>query len=234
MKKISKLIIVLVAVVMFMPIFSTGCSQSVDPFIVVGVELQEEYFLNEEINLEKGSIEYTNSKGKTSIINLYDSEVEISNFNTSQLGTFTMTITYKGCSVDVEYVVTILHDVVTEKGARYYSEAGSIFALIYNEKNNYTPGHIKYVNPQNCIDMLSFGQGFVMFDVKDLDSMQTVYDAQEVFYYTKSVTNRKNVYSIIEGTTTNATITVISANQVKVEGKIASYDNINYTFTYNS
>lgn len=232
MKKINKILTLFVFVlVMFLPIFAAGCQETGDPYIVIGRPFLTEYYVGEEINLELGTIEYTNKKGKTSVINATDPAIQISNFSTAAVGNYTLTLTYNGCSVDVDYSVSVLYDAVDTKGAYYLGSVASVLAEKYNETNHYTQGHPLYFDPQNCLDHLTFGQGFVMFQFKDVVNSRMCYDYQGIFYYTKTTVSRKNAYRLINGDTTDCTIVVINADQVRLTGKLEGILGLDMIFT---
>ena len=231
MKKIITSLALLL--IMLMPIFAVGCKESITPFITIHTDFQNEYFFNEAINLENGKIEYTNASGDKTTIDISNSEVVITNFSTAEEGTRNMLITYQGCEVEYEYTVSILHDVVKSKSAFYYNKGqNSLFARLYNEKNGYQPNNHNYANYQTCYDIITFMDNnyFLLDFAENSDTLFPSYDYNKGFTATRSIENRKVVYTVAKDEYTSFTITVISANEVRLQGKIQSYADLDYTF----
>lgn len=250
MKVFNKIITIFVLVLMAsVPLFATGCAEAdtpttepLTPTITIHTEFQNEYYVGEAINLTGGKIEYTDASGNKNVVNVSDSDVQISGFSSAQEGDKTLTISYQNCQLEYDYSVYVLHDVVRDKSAFYYSQY-SLFTRIYNEDNGYTSGHPNYANPQQCRDTITFLTLDAMFSFATVgsgNSLTPSYNSVRNFSevhntMSRSIVNKQVVYTITKGTETNATITVINATQVRVQGRIDNYADCDYVFTlYNA
>ena len=96
------------------------------PIIKTVENLQNEYEIGDSLNLTGAKIVCYNEDLTTYNVNL-NSEM-ISNFNTTKVGSFTMTVIYKGCSYDFSYtvkekVVLSSIELTTSPKTTYYASA---------------------------------------------------------------------------------------------------------------
>ena len=96
------------------------------PIIKTVENLQNEYEIGDSLNLTGAKIVCYNEDLTTYNVNL-NSEM-ISNFNTTKVGSFTMTVIYKGCSYDFSYtvkekVVLSSIEITTNPKTTYYASA---------------------------------------------------------------------------------------------------------------
>ena len=104
----KKLLAVLgvISLVLLSTFLLVGCNEepsTQEPILSLKTSFQTEYEIGEELNILGGQLLYTDENGKETTVDIEESFV--TGFDSSTLGEKTMTVTYLGKSINVDYVI---------------------------------------------------------------------------------------------------------------------------------
>lgn len=139
----KKLLAVLgvISLVLLSTFLLVGCNEepsTQEPILSLKTSFQTEYEIGEELNILGGQLLYTDENGKETTVDIEESFV--TGFDSSTLGEKTMTVTYLGKSINVDYVINPEYANYNE----YYQAADDWGTYHYINFTN--DGKIQYIN----------------------------------------------------------------------------------------
>lgn len=209
---------IIAAIMLIVPIMISGCNlfgNTSNGVIKIYSNPKTEYLVGAELDLTDAKIEYTDSNGQKSVVEITTNMV--TSFNTSTAGeNREMIITYKGYTTTVKYNVKELVDI--DINAVYYSNPSNV--LLTNQKLGYNTES----DANEYYDYVRFvsNNAFEFSYQKVTPNNYNNGNAASPITCTASIVNNKKVYTANTQIGTME-ITVLSNNKIKLKGSI-KYD----------
>lgn len=218
MKKKNLFAFVLAILMFVAPICLAGCSLS-DLFgenknvegIMLHTAFKTEYDVGEALDVTNGKIQYTNENGKKTIVAIQ--EDMISGFNTATEGQRGMIVTYKDCTIVVDYTVYKIYDI--EIGALYYCNPSEMIAAQNAiQGTNYDPNlYYDYVSFSSSNSAAFSYSNITPNHITDNGG----FASQQYISCTSKIENHKKIYSFT--TATGASIEIYATSETTIHFK---------------